>query len=315
MAITKLNKAEKRKITIFFSSLGLAILLWIIYSLSNRYVHKAVLYINWTDVPVELKIKKGHMDTLDARIEGSGWHLLFNRFEADEHRVSVSLKHLNGKNQIVFKPLLKKLSEQLPAGQRFVSIQPDTIHIDRPAMVSKQVPVRLKFQISYEKSYGLSGNIRLEPAFVQLRCSAEALSKISFVETEVLKKEAANDHIERIQVIKKNKNAEYRIYPEQIKVTVPVAKFTEKVLELELKVKNKQGKQALSLYPGRVKLSILTAESNYPEIGAEDFEAYVDLQPWYDQKMKRLPVRIGKKPNFIRIIKTEPQTVDFIIYP
>lgn len=315
MALIKLNKNEKRKIGIFLGSLGLAMLLWVFYSLSNSYVYPALVHVKWTQVPQELKHNFTDPDTLEAQIEGSGWHLIFNQFGTETRELSISLNKLNGKNHLSFKPLLKKLSEQLPQGQQLVAIKPDSIFFNREELVSKRVPVILKYQISFEKFYGLSDSIRLEPAFVSIRGTAASLESIKYVSTTILKKDRLNHNFDGPVFLQNPENATYRIYPELVNVKIPVAAYTEKIMDLELLVKNKTPQQRLSLYPARVKLTISTAISNYSDIGPEDFEAYVDLNNWTEKQFKRLSVKIGRKPDFIKIVKIEPQTVDFIIYP
>lgn len=315
MASYKLNKAQKRKFGFFLGSLGLAILFWLIYSLSNRYVYPAVLYVKWTNVPLELKTDYTSYDTLEAQIEGSGWHLLFKQFDTETRQLNISLNTLNGKNYLVLKPLLKKLSEQLPEGQKLLAIKPDSVFFDRNKLISKRVPVKLKYQLKFEQFYGLSNAIRLEPAFVKLKGTAASLQNIAFVQTEILKQQNINSSFESMIAIHQPENATYRSVPEFIKVTIPVGQYTEKVLELDLLVKNKPALQKLSLYPAQVKLTISTALDNYPSIGPDDFEAFVDLNNWQEKNQQRLPIKFGRIPNFIKIVKIEPQTVDFIIYP
>jgi hypothetical protein len=58
---------------------------------------------------------------------------------------------------------------------------------------------------------------------------------------------------------------------------------------------------------------LLIPLSKYQETDRSDFELFVDLNNWKENGYTQLPVRIMRIPEFSRLIKIEPQTLDFII--
>ena len=103
------------------------------------------------------------------------------------------------------------------------------------------------------------------------------------------------------------------IYPKNIQVTVPVDEFTEKVLQVPVKVINNSSYEDVKIFPQKVKVTFITALSRYPQVDEDFFEATADLDLWRKHAYKMLPVVLSKIPEYCKVVKIEPQNVDFII--
>jgi hypothetical protein len=64
----------------------------------------------------------------------------------------------------------------------------------------------------------------------------------------------------------------------------------------------------------KVKVTFTTSLRRYPEIDDEFFEASADLSLWQDRGYSTLPVKITRLPAYCKIVKIQPQNVDFIIH-
>lgn len=272
------------------------------------------LYIQWTDIPDDLKENISETDTVAIQMKGNGWNLVLNDLDEQQHQVNVSLKQLNAKNYLVLNSIIDDLNQQLNPKAQIVSFKPDTLYFERAAQISKRVPVKLKYQFTFERFYGLSGPIQMDPAYVTIKGAVKTIDQIKYVETEVLKKNSLNsDFSENVSINLKNDQA-YKIDPEWVKIEVKVAKYTEKVLEIEPAIRNRAGVK-VNIFPSRVKVTISTALNNYASIQANQIRAYADLDEARLKKYSRLPIKFEPLPKFIRMVKVEPQSVDFIIYP
>lgn len=311
----KFSKGERRRITIFLSSLAAAVFLWLFYSLSNKYTYPLTFSVQWTDIPQKQKLRALQADSVYAKVEGSGWQLIFGKIRTEPQKLKISLKNLQKNSFIELKSQLFKLNQQLASNQKIINLKPDTLYFGASDLISKTVPVKLLHQIQFEKAYGMAGPIVLSPAFVTLSGKAADLNQIQFIETEILRNNNVNTNFQEWLNLKNNLGKQIEVYPQQILVKVPVSSYTEKVLNLDIQVRNNQQQQRLKIIPGQVKITFSTALSNYPLIKPEDFEAFVDLELWQTKKISQLPIRFGRLPKFIKIIKIEPQNIDFIIYP
>lgn len=311
----KFSKGERRRITIFLSSLAAAVFLWLFYSLSNRYTYPLRFAIVWTDAPQNQQFSALQPDSVFTKVEGSGWQLIFDKIKTNTQKLNISQKNLQQNSFIELKSLLPQLNRQLASNQKIINIMPDTLFFEQADLVTKRVPVKLFHQIQFETAYGLAGPIVLSPAFVTLSGKAADLNQIQFIETEILRNNEVNTHFKQWLNLKNSLGKQIQVYPEQILVKVPVSSYTEKVMNLDIQIRNNSKQQKLKIFPGQVKITFSTALSNYPLVKPEDFEAFVDLELWQTKKISQLPIKFGRLPSFIKIIKIEPQNIDFIIYP
>ncbi len=314
MPLFKFNKIQKRRITVFFVSFCIACGLWFLYALSKPMEYASKLYIQWIDIPDDLKEIISETDTVAIQLKGNGWNLMLKESDEEHHEVKVSLNQLNANNYLVLNSIIDDLNQQLNPKVQIVSFQPDTFYFERAPQISKRVPVKLKYQFKFERFYGLAGPIQIDPAYVNISGVAKKIDQIKYVETEVLKKNGLNSNFsENVSISQKNDQA-YKIDPEWVKVDVPVARYTEKVLEIEPEIRNRAGVK-VNIFPSRVKVTISTALNNYASIQADQIRPYIDLDEAMLKKFSRLPIKFEPLPNFIRMVKMEPQSVDFIIYP
>jgi YbbR domain-containing protein len=109
------------------------------------------------------------------------------------------------------------------------------------------------------------------------------------------------------------KEGNVSVYPKSIQVTIPVDEFTEKTLLIPVKVINNNNNDDLKIFPQKVKVTFITSLNRYSEIGEDFFEATADIDLWRRHGYKELPVVISKIPEYCRIVRIEPQNVDFII--
>ena len=175
------------------------------------------------------------------------------------------------------------------------------------------IPIVLRYKLAFESFYGLSADIKLQPSTVTLSGSAAKLSQIKAVYTNLLEQKDVNSPIEK-WVSLADIDADLTIYPQQVLATIPVSKFTEKDLSIPVRIKNNNKDLNVAIFPAKVHTQVLVALANYNKISSADVEVYIDLKNWDPEKSSTLPIKFGKMPNFVRLIRTEPQTVDLLIY-
>ncbi len=298
--------------TVFFSCLIVAILTWLFIALSGRYEYRVDSKISYTDPPLSKAYHPLQGDSVSLQIEGTGWQLLFSRLRLNPQSVNVSLQSLNIRNYIVFSSQLKELNRQFETSQRVISVSPDTLFFDFSKRVVKKVAVKPVYTLTFKKNYGISGPVKLTPSHIIINGAAEDLRKIDFWPTVNLRRQNVSGNIRaRIGFISP-RNDNIDIYPSTVKVEIPVDKLTEKVIEVPVKVLNGKGKE-IKLLPDKIKVTILTALNNYASIERDSFRATVDLANWQEKGYKQLPVILNKFPGFCKLVKTEPQVVDFFI--
>ena len=178
--------------------------------------------------------------------------------------------------------------------------------------MTKKVPVKLLYEMSFHEAYGISGPIKITPDSVMVSGALEDLKVIHSWFTDTLRLTDIQSTINtKISFINLNKS-NVTVFPREVKVEVPVDEFTEKTVEVPIQLTNSRGME-VRLFPEKVSVTILSALSNYSKAERDSFLATVDLGEWKKYRYKQLPVILNKYPSHSKFIKIEPQTVDFLV--
>ncbi|MES2873651.1 MAG: YbbR-like domain-containing protein [Bacteroidota bacterium] len=313
MPLIKFSQTERRRISMFFICLGVALAAWLFFALSNSYVYQASTLVRFVNFPQNKAFHSLQSDTVKLQIEGTGWQLLFSKLRISPQSIDVDLKDLNKQTFINLSDQLGYINQQFSSTQKIVYIQPDTLYFDFSSRAIKKVPVELVGDLQFQKQYGISDSVTIRPAYVTITGPKEDLSKIRVWKTDSLNVKNVSGKISKRVPFKRPSMANINIYPSYAEVSVPVDEFTEKTVEVSIKVANNRNYRDINLLPEKVKITFMTALSNYSKIDRDYFEATVDLDNWTERSYKQLPVILTRFPGFCKLVKIEPQAVDFII--
>lgn len=313
MPLIKFSQTERRRISMFFICLGVALAAWLFFALSNSYVYQARTLVRFVNFPQNKAFHSLQSDTVKLQIEGTGWQLLFSKLRISPQSIDIDLKDLNKQTFINLSDQLGYINQQFSSTQKIVYIQPDTLYFDFSSRAIKKVPVELVGDLQFQKQYGISDSVTIRPAYVTITGPKEDLSKIRVWKTDSLNVKNVSGKISKRVPFKRPSMANINIYPSYAEVSVPVDEFTEKTVEVSIKVANNRNYRDINLLPEKVKITFMTALSNYSKIDRDYFEATVDLDNWTERSYKQLPVILTRFPGFCKLVKIEPQAVDFII--
>ncbi len=313
MAIIKLSKNERRRASVFITCLALAIAAWILTQLSSPKPYTIKAIISYTNAPLRRSFHSLQSDTVNAQVQGTGWNLLFSRMNMDNNTISVNLKSLDSRNYVVLSTQLKDINDKRPVGRQIVSFNPDTLYFDFSSRAVKRVPVQLLYKIGFKKQFGIADQIVLRPNYVTLSGPAEVLQKITIWKTDSLMLDNVEMPVEQTVRLQGVRESNMTIYPKTVQVKVPVDEFTEKTVMIPVKLINNKNYYNIKLYPQKVKVTFLVSLGKYPAINNDFFEAVADLDQWHEKGYEQLPVKLTSFPDYCKVVKIEPQNVDFIV--
>jgi len=313
MPFIKFSKVERRRISLFFICLIFAVGAWMFFALSNRYVYQVQTLVRYVNFPDNKAFHSLQSDTVDLRVEGTGWQLLFSKLRINPQSVDVDLEKLKKQTFIDLSDQLSYINRQFESTQKVVKVSPDTLYFDFSSRAVKKIPIRLNYSIRFQSHYGISDTIQISPSYVTVTGPGKELDQIDYWYTDTLKLKNINGNITSKISLQRPLKANISIYPRVVDLKLMVDEYTEKVIEVPVVVLNNTEFSNVKLLPDKVKITFLTALSNYSKIERGDFEVSVDLNNWKSKGYKQLPVVISKFPGFCELVKIEPQNLDFII--
>lgn len=313
MPVLKLTKIERKRILALLTCLLFAVAGWLFLALNNKYIYTSKTVLRYKNFPQNKAFHPLQSDTVDLQVEGTGWQLLFARLRVKPPSISISLEELNTRNFILFSEQLQNVNQQLETSQKIISIKPDTLYFDFSKRTVKRVPVKLMSELTYQSQYGITEDIKISPNYVTVSGPVEELEKIKSWKTDTLRlSELKSDAVSRIGM-QQNFLKNVSIFPSSVEVKLQVDEFTEKVIELPLKIINNKEFYDVKLFPRKVELTFLVSLSSYEEVDEGFIEAVVDMNEWRVKSHHQLTVKLLRFPDYCRLVKILPAKVDFII--
>lgn len=313
MPIIKLSATEKRRVSVFVTCLALAVVAWLVVTFSRTYNFKVKQVLAYKNAPKKRAFHSLQSDTVDVTVKGTGWQMLFSKMNSMNPAIKVDLRTLEYEDYVLLSEQVKAINKSKEYQHEIVSFDPDTLYFDFSHRRVKRVPVQLAMKLQYQQQFAQSDDIIIKPRYVTISGPSNVIDKITFWTTDSLKADNISESINTRIKLAPVKEGNIGIYPNSVQVKIPVNEFTEKTIEVPVKLVNNINYDNVNLLPKKVKVTFTTALNKYAGMSEEFFEAEADLNMWKNYGYKMLPVKITQLPDFCRIVKIEPQNIDFII--
>jgi YbbR domain-containing protein len=312
MAIIKLSAIERRRLSVFITCLVLAVFAWLFVSLSNTHKYVVKQVVNFKNVPQKRAFHSLQSDTVDVSMQGTGWQMLFSKMKAANRVVDIDLHTLDSKNYVVLNAQLKQINAGRDADNQILSINPDTLYFDFTNRMVKRVPIKLMLGITYQQRFSLSDKISIKPSYVTISGPANRIAQLTEWGTDSLKLNNINENYStRINLLSPH-DGSIVIYPKAVEVRIPVDEFTEKTIEIPVKLIN-HNYENVKVFPQKVRVTFTVSLNKYAETDEDNFEAIADLDLWHTKGYTTLPVKLTRLPSYCKIVSIEPRNIDFIV--
>ena len=312
MALLKLSATERRRLSAFFTCLVLAFFAWAVAVLSNPKPYTAKVVLDFSNTPQRRAFHPLQSDTIAVTVNGTGWDALLSRMGGGKP-INVDLHTLENKSYLVLSAQKDQINSRRESDKQIISFMPDTLYFDFSNRKVKRIPVNLITAIKYRRQFFQSGNITLNPAYVIINGPSNLIDGINSWNSDTLKMDSVDENVNTHVNLEPVKEGNLSIYPKNIQANIPVDEFTEKELQIPVKLVNNRDDDDVKIFPQKVKITFMISLSRFADVDEDLFEATVDLDLWRKNGYKTLPVHLSKAPDYCRIVKVEPGNIDFII--
>jgi YbbR domain-containing protein len=313
MAFVKLSASERRRLSAFFTCLVLAALAWVFTTLSNTYNFTVREILTYKNAPQKRAFHSLQPDTINTTMRGTGWQMLFSRMNNEDRSITVDLHTLENKDYVILSSQLKEINDRKESDEQIVAFSPDTLYFDFSNRAVKRVPVQLLSHIRYQHQFAQSNDIAIKPAYVTISGPGSLIDNIKSWSTDSLVLDSVNETMRGRINMQPPKEGSISISPKSVQVVLPVDEFTEKTISIPVKLTNNRNYYNVKVFPQKVKVTFTTSLSRFAEMDEDFFEASADLSLWRDRGYNTLPVKLTRLPSYCKIVKIEPQNIDFIV--
>lgn len=322
---SKKNRIQnQRKILIFTLCLLLSFFLWLSKKYSKDYSITLPIKIEYEKIPF-IKIITNNPDTIiQITFKSQGFKILYRQLIIGlnkELKVDVSnclstsfskqfdFLKISTKDLIKSNMFLNEFIDDL------ISVNPDSISLNLESSFIKKIPVIANLRISYLPQYQLYGNYKLIPDSVLISGVKNVVNKINYIPTEFIMLSDVNENKTLTANLLYPTNGKmFKILNKNVKILIPVEKFTEATIEVPVKIKSELKNENVKLFPDKAKVSFQVAVKDYKKINSDLFIAQVDLDNKLTKNENKLKIELISAPEFVRNVKIFPERVEYIIF-
>lgn len=315
-AITRIRRLLLgKKVGTFLICLSIASLLWVVRALNRNYTYTIHVPVTFLNLPNNKLIVGELPDALDVEIKASGLKLIFISLKKNNTAVVVDFNLLknNAKSQAYS---IKNGNFDLKSAINFdvevVKIRPDTLFFSINKGNSKLLPVKANLKVNCQAGYSIVSKTHITPAYVNVTGDSLDLAKMDTVYTFFLNlKDVHQNFTSPVQLKKPYTSINYNV--KDVQLSFNVDKLTETTIKIPIQVMNNPGHETIKLLPNFITIKYLVAMNDYENVNANSFKAIVNYEQ-IKEKQKSLQVEIVRSPSEVKIIKTEPTSISYLIY-
>ena len=303
---------------VFVVFLVISSVLWVLKTLNKDYESTLDMAVHYVDLPDGFIFNTSPKDKIRVVVRASGTTIWkFNNMPSSVRNVNLqevikrNRRSKSGEYFYLTSNLKGRLERHLGTDADIAEIYPDTLWLDLQKLATKILPVRPEVNISYKQQYILSGPVKVTPSSVRVFGYGQSFDTLRFVKTENLKLKNIDDTV--VKRVKLSMLGLNEMEVKEVKVEIPVEKFTEKRVDVEVTGSNFPDSMLIKSFPGKVPVTFFVGLSRYKEVSAKDFKVYLDYNELQGKGSGSAPLNISVKDSFVYNVKTTLEKVDYLI--
>jgi hypothetical protein len=316
----KKDEKFRQRLSIFLVCLVISVIIWLTIKLSDEYDTVMQIPVTYTHLPRNRVLTYASDTMLQVEIFEKGSDILKINYLQKITPVAINLRFIplfpkGEKYQGIITPslMINDIEREQNLIGRIISISPDTIYLVFEKEKTRKVPVNASFDLTFEKEFMQYGPPVFTPDSVQIKGPENKIDDVHFASLGVIKLDDLRQNFKGEKYFPQDSTSHgMAFYPNKISYSIPVEKFTEAETEVPVKIINSSGLK-IKTFPDKVKVFYNVALKDYSKIEPGMIFAVADISSVNMKEDDRIKVSVVSYPSFIRINKTEPEKVEFII--
>lgn len=310
------NIKVSKKLLTFSFFLVLSSVFWVLNALDKEYTTTVKFPIVFYNFPENKTLINNIHRKIDVKITAYGYDII-GKIKSTNKILKVNFKKFaltkNKKSDtnsyyILTGVFQKKINEILGANSKILNIYPDSLNFTLANITSRKVTIKPNIKLNLGKMFMQTDEVKVIPSEVKISGFKSQLDTIKYVETELLETANLSDSVNLSLKLKSIEGVKFSF--ENVKVSIPVEKFTEKSVKAGVNILNLPDSLKMILFPKKVKIRFKVGLRIYNKITAADFKINVSYKNTNSKKMK---ISIVEMPDNIKITAIFPEYIDYII--
>ncbi|WP_165749718.1 CdaR family protein [Cellulophaga sp. Z1A5H] len=289
---------------------------WFINKLADDYTGRAAFDVVYTNVPDSLLFVGASKDHIEVKLKASGFTFLGFGFK--NKTVTIDVSKAEKKDDVYRIPrsvYQLQIEKQLPQSMEFLGVdEGDAIVLEIYTLKTKKVPVIERLKINFSQNFMLDGAVLLSPDSILVKGPEKVLNEIESIQTEVKTISNVTEDFSEELLLQTPENTDNITYlTNKVFVKGKVVRFSEKIIEVPIKVLNLPEDFEIKLFPDTVKIVCMAKIDDLKELQVSDFNVVADYNAIQDESQHTILLKLELAPDFLSNIRLMSNEVRYIL--
>ncbi len=307
-----------KQVSVFLVCLMIAVVFWILLSLSNNYPASITFPVSFKHLPKKKVVVNELPQSITLNLSTSGFSILSYYLIGKKDSISIDVSSAMRSSgpfsdalAIPTRKFLPDFKRQLGEDVEITGFSPDTVLLMFMDQVSKRVPVRPDLSFSLVPQFDTVKAPFTIPDSVTISGPPSAIRKIRSIKTVPLVLNGVNASVD--QHIAMQQLPLVEVEPATVHLHLPVEKFTEGQQTVDIHPMDVPDGYTLRTFPDKVRIRYQVGLSNYSSITSDQFDVVVNAGMLPNARLNFLPLKLVSKPGTIRSVLMEPMEVEYML--
>lgn len=319
--IKPLGGNYRNKFSVFLVCSAISFLLWGLIKLSRVYEAPINFKVNYQHYPAGKVLVSAEDTVITLVIRARGLELYNMMFKAKKNQIEMNLSGMRLRRDgnrysgyICTSQLVKNISEQLTKDNVLIKVEPDTLRFVFEQEYHRKVPVKADLSLSFIPQFQLYDSLKVEPDSVTIYGVKSIVDTTYVINTQQksVRFLKGNKSI-NLELLKPEGKPTLKISTDSVTVKIAVERFTEADIEVPIGLETKGERAAYRTFPDKVTLTCRVAIREYKRLDPSLFLVAINYQEAAASHSNLAEVYITRQPAFAKVIRIEPEKVEFLI--
>ncbi|MEM6764308.1 MAG: hypothetical protein AAF824_23290 [Bacteroidota bacterium] len=294
------------------SSFLLAVILWILVTLSQTYTAEFIFPIKLTEVPTNIQIETISSPEVVVDLGGTGTDLIFEDIRTQKDSLSVPYTDFDENGHIYALSLQRALRAMVPSQINIQEVRPGDLFLTYNKKVTKKVPLVSLVKVNLRSAFQLENKPVLMPDSVEIIGNSQQLDTIHHWFTAKVETPRLGVEASELTIPIEDTVSRVTVSPKSATLFLQPRRYTEQMIEVPVLVEGNPKTSYVTLQTNTLKVICLVPLENYKEL--ED-ASYVWTIPFdsLDTRVPYLIPDISFLPEYVKVIRVEPFQMSYVI--
>ena len=286
-----------------------ALAFWGAIRLSDRYTHAETIELEYV-LPVGSTFAQDPPSTIEATVTASGWDLLRESLRRGRRRIVIDSVDIRQNPDGVIE-LRRELAKAFRSGElRVDAVANPRVVVRTEAIATKAVPLRLRHSIAYAVGYSAAGAPVLDVDSVHVTGPRSRVAQLEEWFTDSLVLRNLQDSATVRVTVARDGDGAFEIEPASAVARVGVQEYTERSLDVPVRVVGYDGPDSVSVFPAVARVTSAVGLADYERLTPQGYTLTVRFDAAREDYVRELPIVVERAPEYAVTTTVSPRTVE-----